>query len=45
MEYRTAIVNELGEIKAWCDEVPGGWTQINAILEAFPEWSVRAIEQ
>ena len=45
MEYRTAIVDELGMVMWWCDEIPGGWTQINAILKGHPEWSIKAIEQ
>lgn len=44
MEYRTAIVDELGCVMFWCDELQGA-EQIEYILEAHPEWSVRAIEQ
>lgn len=45
MEYRTAIVDELGCVIWWCDEIVGGWDQIEAILVGHPEWSVRVIEQ
>lgn len=43
MEYRTAIVDELGEIVAWCDELPGGEDQIETILESRPEYTRRTI--
>lgn len=41
--YRTAIVDELGWVMYWCDELQGD-EQIEAILEGHPEWSVKAIE-
>lgn len=44
MEYRTAIVDELGQVMAWCDELQG-WEQIECILNSHPEWSMKAIEQ
>lgn len=44
MEYRTAVVDELGSVMYWCDELQG-WEQIEIILEGHPEWSVKAIEQ
>lgn len=43
--YRTAIVDELGWVMWWCDEVCGGWSHIEDILAEHPEWSVKAIEQ
>lgn len=45
MKYRTAIVDELGWVVWWCDELVGGWNQIENILVGHPEWSVKAIEQ
>ncbi len=44
MRYRTAIVDEMGWVMFWCDELQGQ-DQIDAILDGHPEWSVRAIEQ
>ena len=44
MVYRTASVDELGYVMFWCDELQGA-EQIECILEAHPEWSVKAIEQ
>lgn len=43
MEYRTAIVDELGWVMWWCDELQGN-EQIETILVGHPEWSMRAIE-
>ena len=43
MEYRTAIVDELGWVMWWCDELPR--EQVEAILRAHPEWSIKTIEQ
>lgn len=42
--YRSAIVDELGTVVWWCDEVINGWDGVDAILEDHPEWSVKAIE-
>lgn len=44
MKFRTAIVDELGWVMFWCDELQD-IEQIECILESHPEWSVRAIEQ
>ena len=41
--YRTAIVDELGDIVYWCDELKGD-EQIDKILDEHPEWSRKAIE-
>ena len=43
MEYRMAIVDELGWVMWWCDELPR--KQVEAILRGHPEWSIKAIEQ
>lgn len=43
MEYRTAIVDELGMVMWWCDELQDG-EQIEAILNSHPEWDVQTIE-
>ena len=42
--YRTAIVDELGYVMFWCDELQDE-TQIETILNSHPEWSRKAIEQ
>ena len=44
MEFRTAIVDETGWVMYWCDTLQGQ-EQIEAILEAHPEWRLEAIEQ
>lgn len=44
MEYRSAIVDELGFVMFWCDELQGN-EQIESILNAHPEWSRKCIEQ
>ena len=44
MEFRTAIVDELGAVMFWCDQLQGK-DQIECILAGHPEWSVKAIEQ
>lgn len=44
MEYRTAVIDELGSVMFWCDKLQG-WDQIETILKGHPEWSVKAIEQ
>lgn len=44
MEYRTAIVDELGWVMWWCDELQGN-EQIESILVSHPEWSIKTIEQ
>ena len=44
MKFRTAIVDDLGCVMFWCDQLQG-WEQIECILEGHPEWSVKAIEQ
>lgn len=41
--YRRAIVNELGYVMFWCDELKND-KQIHCILNEYPEWSVRCIE-
>lgn len=43
-EYRTAIIDEIGHVMYWCDELQG-WDQIESILIGHPEWGVIAIEQ
>lgn len=41
--YRSAIVNELGHVMFWCDELQGD-EQIECILNGHPEWSVKCVE-
>lgn len=43
MEFKSAIVDELGYVMFWCDSLQE-W-QIESILKRHPEWSVKAIEQ
>lgn len=42
--YRTAIVDELGHVMFWCDELQSE-EQSECILESHPEWSRKCIEQ
>ena len=44
MEYRIAIVDELGCVMYWCDELQGE-KQIECILNAHPDWRTMCIEQ
>lgn len=44
MEYRSAIVDELGHVMFWCNELQGE-EQIECILNAHPEWRRECIEQ
>ena len=41
--YRSAIVNELGHVMFWCDELCGE-KQIECILNGHPEWFVKCVE-
>ena len=41
--YRSAIIDELGCVMFWCDELRGQ-EQIDCILDDHPEWSLKAIE-
>ena len=41
--YRSAIVNELGYVMFWCDELQGD-EQIECILNGHPEWSIKCVE-
>ena len=41
--YRSAIVNELGHVLFWCDELQGD-EQIECILNGHPEWSIKCVE-
>ena len=41
--YRSAIVNELGHVMFWCDELQGD-EQIECILNSHPEWSRKCVE-
>jgi hypothetical protein len=43
MEFRSAIVNELGQVMFWCDELQGE-EQIECILDGHPEWSRKCIQ-
>ncbi len=42
-KYRSAIVNELGHVMFWCDELQGD-EQIGCILNGHPEWSIKCVE-
>lgn len=44
MEFRMAIVDELGWVMFWCDELQNE-DQIETILKGHPEWSIKCIEQ
>lgn len=44
MEYRTAIVDEVGYVMFWCDELQDK-DQIECILNGHPEWTLQCIEQ
>lgn len=44
MEYRSAIVDEIGHVMFWCDELQGE-EQIECILNGHPEWKREYIEQ
>lgn len=41
--YRNAIVDELGHVMFWCDELQGE-DQIECILDSHPEWNRRYVE-
>ena len=43
MEFRSAIVDELGCVMYWCDELQDE-DQIERILNSHPEWSRKCIE-
>lgn len=40
--YRSAIVNELGQVMIWCNDISLR-EQIN-ILKDHPEWSIKCVE-
>lgn len=41
MEYRSAIVDECGDVVMWCDEM--SQDEIQEILDQHPEWRERCI--
>lgn len=41
--YRSAIVNELGYVMFWCNELQGD-EQIECILNNHPKWSIKCVE-
>lgn len=43
MEYRSAIVDEIGWVMFWCDELQAE-EQIECILDGHPEWSRKCIQ-
>ena len=43
MEFRSAIVDEIGCVMYWCDELQDE-NQIECILDNHPEWSRKCIE-
>ena len=43
MEFKSAIVDELGCVMYWCDELQDE-NQIECILDNHPEWSRKCIE-
>nr|DAK66162.1 MAG TPA: hypothetical protein [Caudoviricetes sp.] len=42
LEFKTAIVNELGEIIQWCEDLTDN--EIDEILVNHPEWRIACIE-
>jgi hypothetical protein len=42
LEFKTAIVNELGEIIQWCEDLTEN--EIDEILIKHPEWRIACIE-
>lgn len=42
LEFKTAIVNELGEIIQWCEDLTEN--EIDEILIKHPEWRTKCIE-
>jgi hypothetical protein len=42
IEYRAAIVDELGYVVYWCSELPK--EEIAMILDKHPEWRIQGIE-
>ena len=42
LEFRSAIVDELGEIVAWCSEFTE--SEIDAILETYTEYRIECIQ-
>lgn len=40
--YRSAIVNEIGHVMFWCDDLRR--EQIECILNGHPEWFVKCVE-
>lgn len=44
MIFKTAIVDELGHIMFWCDELQDE-KEMEGILNEFPEWSLKCMEQ
>ena len=43
MEFKSAIVDELGCVMYWCDELQDE-DQIECILNSHPEWNRKCIE-
>lgn len=43
MEFRTAIIDELGHVMFWCDELQDK-DHIEYILDSHPEWNRKCIE-
>lgn len=42
LEFRTAIVDELGEVMYWCDEL--SQNEVEEILDNHVEWKKKCIE-
>lgn len=42
MEYRTAIIDECGDIVAWVSDI--GNMRAMELLDEHPEWTTRCIE-
>lgn len=42
MEFRSAIVDELGWVMFWCDEISE--EEKMEILMSHPEWSIKCVE-
>ena len=41
--YKTAIVDELGYVMFWCNELHE--EKIECILDSHPEWSIKCVER
>lgn len=42
LEYKSAIVDELGAIRSWCSDLTE--KEIKEILNTHPEWAIKCIQ-